>query len=140
MNESEKSVKSSPAPLPSSVEEATKPSMKNKPHHVKVAYWIEKEVKAKLHDNESVVDIAFRSFRTALGPPGWGIMLAIKFMGETRTQGLVIVKAKPTKKDVSDGLSGLRKLLDQITFGSTLTPKPGEISALKNRSGIVDAK
>jgi len=107
------------------------------PKHYKTAHLIDKVVDEFLHDNEEVVDIAYRGWQTKMGPEGWGIIIAIKFMGEMKTCGIRIpLMIKPSAKIIREGLKGVRKILDSATFESQLAPKPGEMARLKGASPV----
>ena len=111
------------------------------PKHYKTAHLIDRVVDEFLHDNESVVDIAFRAWQTKLGPEGWGVIIQIQFMGQTKTAGIVIPPMiKPSAKVIREGLDGLRKVLDSATFESQLKPKPGELAKLQGASPVSPLK
>ena len=104
--------------------------MKSRPTHVKVPFWIEKALDPLLHPHESIHDIAFRSFRTKLGPQGWSIVVS----DGKNLHGITLnTMGRPSQPEIKRALMQAREELDSALTKKQLIAKPGEFSKLTKK-------
>lgn len=99
---------------------------------MKVPFWIEKALTPLLHPHEEIHDIAFRSFSTKLGPPGWSIVVS----DGNNLHGITLnTMGRPSQPEIKRALQAARAELDRAITKNKLAIKPGELNQLAAKAG-----
>ena len=99
------------------------------PKHVKVEAWLHDAITENLHDNEKLLDLAFRGRNSNSGvPAGWSCILAHTQMGKTTTHGVVwSTVSQPTYADVQQQISKMREVIDASISKSRVSVTKNEL-------------